>query len=69
MADHNMKTLLYMAALSTIRMKGEMQDFFNRKVEQGKNKMSVINAIRNKIVLRVFTCVKKNRMYQKNMSI
>lgn len=66
MANHNMKTLLHMAALSSLRMKGEMQDFFNRKVEQGKNKMSVINAIRNKIVLRVFACVKNNRMYQKN---
>jgi transposase len=52
MANHQMKTLLHMAALSSLRIKGEMQDFFNRKIEQGKNKMSVINAIRNKIVLR-----------------
>lgn len=65
MANHNMKTLLHMAALSSIRMKGDLQDFFLRKVQEGKNKMSVINAIRNKIVLRVFACIKNNRMYQK----
>lgn len=66
MANHQMKTLLHMGALSCTRMKGDLQDFYLRKIEQGKNKMSIINAIRNKIVLRVFACVKNNRMYQKN---
>lgn len=66
MANHQMKTLLHMAALSSLRIKGEIQDFYYRKIEAGKNKMSIINAIRNKIVLRVFACVKNNRMYQKN---
>lgn len=66
MANHQMKTLLHMAALSSLRIKGEIQDFYHRKIEEGKNKMSIINAIRNKIVLRVFACVKNNRMYQKN---
>lgn len=66
MANHQMKTLLHMAALSSIRIKGEIQDFYHRKIEEGKNKMSILNAIRNKIVLRVFACVKNNRMYQKN---
>ncbi|GAL65433.1 hypothetical protein [Jejuia pallidilutea] len=61
-----MKTLLHMAALSSIRIKGEIQDFYHRKIKEGKNKMSILNAIRNKIVLRVFACVKNNRMYQKN---
>ena len=65
MANHQMKTLLHMAALSSLRIKGEIQDFYHRKIEEGKNKMSIINAIRNKIVLRVFACVKNNRMYQK----
>ncbi|HEX9827742.1 MAG TPA: IS110 family transposase, partial [Flavobacteriaceae bacterium] len=32
---------------------------------EGKNKMSVINAIRNKLVLRIFACVNNNRPYQK----
>ena len=66
MANHQMKTLLHMAALSSIQMKGDLQNFYLRKIEEGKNKMSIINAIRNKIVLRVFACVNNNRMYQKN---
>mgnify|MGYP000392112406 CR=1 FL=1 len=66
MANHDMKTLLHMAALSSLSIKGDLQDFFHRKVAEGKNKMAVINAIRNKIVLRVFACIKNNRMYQKN---
>jgi len=28
--------------------------------------MSVINAIRNKLVLRIFACVNQNRPYEKN---
>ncbi|MBX7183242.1 MAG: IS110 family transposase, partial [Bacteroidia bacterium] len=30
------------------------------------NKMSVINAIRNKIVLRIFACVRNEKKYEKN---
>jgi transposase len=28
--------------------------------------MSVINAVRNKLIHRVFACVNDNRLYQKN---
>jgi len=42
-----------------------MQKFFARKVAEGKNKMSVINAVRNKLILRVFACVRDNRLYSK----
>jgi hypothetical protein len=30
--------------------------------------MSVINAIRNKIILRIFAVIKKNKSYQKDFS-
>jgi hypothetical protein len=36
---------------------------------EGKNKMSVLNAVRNKLVLRVFSCDKNNRMFEKNINI
>lgn len=68
LANLNLKTLLHMAALSTVAMKGELQNYFIRKVAQGKNKMSVINAIRNKIILRIFAVIKKNKSYQKDFS-
>jgi transposase len=66
MANKNIKTLLHMAALSSVRMHGDIQDYYKRKVSEGKNKMSVLNAIRNKLVLRIFACVNQNREYEKN---
>lgn len=50
MAKVSVKTVLHMAALSAVSMKGELQDYFIRKVSEGKNKISVINAIRNKLI-------------------
>ena len=61
-----MKRLLHMAALAVVSKQGELADYYRRKVEQGKNKMSVINAIRNKLIHRVFACVRDNRKYEKN---
>ena len=66
MANKNIKTLLHLAALSTIRKQGDLQEYYYRKVAEGKNKMSVLNAIRNKLILRVFACVNQNREYEKN---
>jgi transposase len=65
MANKNIKTLLHMAALSTIQVQGDLQEYYVRKVAEGKNKMSVLNAIRNKLVLRIFACVNQNREYEK----
>jgi transposase len=66
MANKKMKTLLHLAAATTLRMKGEMKEYYDRKVKEGKHRMNVINAIRNKLVLRIFACVKNNRPYEKN---
>ena len=65
MADLSLKKLLHMAALSAIQCEGEMKNYYSRKVKDGKNKMSVINAVRNKLINRVFVCVNQNRGYKK----
>jgi transposase len=67
-ANKTMKKLLHLSAMSAIRMKGDLYDYYQRKVAEGKNKMSVVNAIRNKLVLRIFACVKQNRTFEKNYS-
>jgi len=64
-ADKNIKKLLHMAALTAIQHKGELQDYYFRKVKEGKNKMSVLNAIRNKLILRVFACVHRGAKFEK----
>lgn len=66
MANMTLKKLLHMAALSAIQCNEELKIFYQRKVAEGKNKMSVINAVRNKLISRVFACIKHNRMYKKD---
>jgi transposase len=67
MANKKIKTLLHLAALVAIQHNPELKLYYERKVNiEKKNKMSVINAVRNKLVLRVFACVSQNRKYEKN---
>jgi len=63
MANKSLKKALHMCAVSSIRWKGEMRSYFDRKVKEGKNKMSIINAIRNKILQRIYACVRNQKMY------
>lgn len=68
MADKEFKKVLHLAALSTIRLDNDLAKFYKRKVEQGKNKMSVLNAIRNKIIHRIYAIIKNNSVYNFNLS-
>ena len=54
--------LLHMAAMASL-ISGDMKRYFERKIEQGKNKMCVKNAVRNKLIQRLFSCVKEDRLY------
>ena len=66
-ADKSIKALLHMAALSVAtRKSGEMSEYYNRKVAEGKNKMSVLNAVRAKLVYRMFAVIRNNKIYEKN---
>lgn len=68
-ANMDLKKMFHMAALSAIKMKGEFKDYFERKVAEGKNKMTVINAVRAKLINRIFALVRDNRLNQKNYKI
>jgi len=67
-SNKRLKSLLQMAALAAIKTKGEMRIYYERKVAEGKNKMSVLNAIRNKIIHRVFAVLKRNTEYRLELS-
>lgn len=58
-SDHHMKSLLTMASLSALRVDPELRRYYIRRVEEGKPKMSVINMIRNKMLARIFSTVKR----------
>lgn len=64
MANKKLKKQLHLCALSAITNDSEMKHYFLRKVEEGKNKMLVINNVRNKLVHRVCACIRENRNYE-----
>ena len=65
-ANRKLKKLLHLCALSAIEHDAEMKAYFERKVAAGKNKMCVINAVRNKLIHRVFAVIRDDRFYEEN---
>ena len=65
-ANKAMKMLLHMSAVVAITYNDELKSYYQRKVAENKNKMLVINAVRNKLIWRVFACVKSDRLYENN---
>lgn len=59
LANKKMKQLLNNGAWNAARYDSEIKLYFQRKVAEGKNQLSVINAVRNKIVGRVFAVIKR----------
>lgn len=50
-ADKSMKSVLHLAAMSAIRLKNDLRSYYQRKVGEGKNRMSVLNAVRNRLFI------------------
>lgn len=63
MANKKLKCNLHMAALSAVKLDADLKKYYERKVAEGKNKMSVLNAVRNKLLARVLSCVNKQEIY------
>lgn len=64
MANKKLKKQLHMCALSAVNHDPEMKEYFKRKVQEGKNKMLVINNVRNKIVHRICACIRDNKTFE-----
>lgn len=69
MANKDLKKMLHLSALSAIQYYPEFKTYYNRKKEEGKHSMSVLNAIRNKIVLRAVAVVNNQKPYVNNNKI
>ncbi|MFC4213030.1 IS110 family transposase [Pedobacter lithocola] len=64
-ANKKTKSLLHTCAVLSVRFVPEIKAYFLRKtVNEKKHKMLVYNAIRSKLILRVFSLIKENRLYQ-----
>lgn len=68
MGDMKLKVLVNLSAWNAIRSITAFKDYFNRKVSEGKHKMSVINAIRNKLLALALAVIKRNGPYTKEYS-
>ena len=62
-APKKLKKYLPMAALSALQVEGELKAYYESQLAQGKHKLSVINAVRNKLILRVCACIRANQLY------
>ena len=63
MANKELKHLLHMCALTAIKNHDEFKAYYSRKKQEGKHALSILNAIKNKLVLRAFAVVKNDRPY------
>lgn len=66
-ADKGLKKVLHLGAMSAIRLENDLAYYYRRKVEEGKNKMSVLNAVRNKIIHIIFALIKNQEFYQNRL--
>jgi transposase len=63
MANKELKKMLHLCALSAIQHCAELKQYYLRKKQQGKHSMSVLNAVRNKIVLRAAAVINHQKKY------
>lgn len=64
-ANKKMKSLFSNCIMAAIRHDPELAVYYHRKLEQGKRPGIVLNALKNKIIHRVFAVVKRNKPYVK----
>jgi transposase len=68
MANRKLKTLLHLGSLAAVRTDVELRTYYERKLKEGKNKMSVLNAVRNKLVHRAVAVIRDERPYIKRVA-
>lgn len=68
LANKEAKALLNLAACCAIRCDQELKQYYRKRVEEGKRKMSCLNIIRSKIVARMFAVVKRQSSYQQHLT-
>lgn len=59
MANQQMKKMLHLAAICAIRTDSELREYYHRRLAEGKARMATVNIVRNKVIARVFTVIKR----------
>ena len=63
LANKKLKAIINMCAISAIQHNPEMKLYYQKRVLEGKSKMSTVNIIRNKLIARVFAVVRRKTPY------
>ena len=63
LANKGLKSLLDMGALWSVGLCGDLGKNYEGKVGEGKGKMLVLNGLRNKLLQRVYACVRDMGLY------
>ena len=63
MANKELKSILTMCALSAIQTYPEFSDYYARKMKEGKKHLQVLNAVKNKLLLRVAAVINNKQEY------
>ena len=66
MANKELKKMLFMCAMSAIQNHEEFRRYYKRKENEGKHGWAILNAIKNKILLRAVAVVNKQTNYVDN---
>ena len=66
MANKELKSILTMGALSAIQTYPEFKNYYERKMIEKKKHNLVLNAIKNKMILRAVAVINKNQPYVDN---
>jgi len=64
--NSKLKTLLSSGATAAIQSENEFSKYYKRKLTEGKHEMVALNSVRNKMLSRVFSVVKRGKPYIPN---
>ena len=63
LSDKSLKSVLFKAAATAINHDQQLKSYYHRKLKEGKHKLSALNAVANKIVLRIFAVAKREEPF------
>jgi transposase len=69
LANKHIKCMLRLAAFVSVRYNQDLKQYYQKRVAEGKNKMSVLNIIGAKLISRMFAVVKRQTPYVEQLPI
>ena len=68
LANMKLKSVLQMAALSAVKYDKQLKEYYEKKIAKGKSKLSILNAVKNKLIHRVMSVVQRKKKYENSVN-